>query len=236
MDWKDRSILFYNEGAVTSMYGVLLLTLFAQTPSPKPVDLQQELLDRLRKVEARLDQLTKQNESPSQENQKPADPPKTAAAKPPAEQLSDLHSVLIRRTDGRTIQCNARKVLQGHPTRIGKWVVYQEIRSDPWGFLNWLNNVRIRAGLALVRYDANLSAWAALNNPPQLAAGASGHHVNPNAWQVAFFGPTNAVDAGNGFLASPGHASVLLDPAITTVGIAASADSRGWAWTVNALR
>ena len=89
--------------------------------------------------------------------------------------------------------------------------------------------------MAPVGYDGNLSNWAAKNNPPQLAARCSGHHVNPNTWQIAFFLWTPRVeDAGNGFLASSEHAKVLLDPAIRVAGIAMNTDGAGYAWTVNA--
>ena len=155
----------------------------------------------------------------------------------PPEQLSEVYQAHFRRLNGRVVLCNAQKVLAGHPTRVGKWVIVQEITGDPWGFLAWWNGERARRGMAPVGYDGNLSNWAAKNNPPQLAARCSGHHVNPNTWQIAFFLWTpSPVEAGNGFLASPGHRSVLLDPSIKVAGIAMNTDGAGYAWTVNATR
>ena len=104
------------------------------------------------------------------------------------------------------------------------------IDTDPYGFLAWLNGVRAMYGLSSLAYDPNLAAWASANNYYQALAGVSSHHVNPNCYQVAFYGPWNAIDAGIGWLNSPSHASVLLSPTIAAIGIAGNGNS----WTANA--
>ena len=100
--------------------------------------------------------------------------------------------------------------------------------GDPYGFTGWLNGVRAQYGLGAVGYDANLEAWAAVNNGQQHARGL-GHHV---------MGTARRQNAGTGaaatvwqmWMASPAHAAALLDPTITMIGIAAS----GSYWTFNA--
>lgn len=157
---------------------------------------------------------------------------------PVPEQLSQVYQIQLRRLDGRSVLCNAQKVVEGSTERKGKWVIIAEITGDPWGFLTWWNAERARRGMQPVAYDGDLSSFAAKNNPPQLTAKCSGHYVvDPSAWQIAFFLWTpNVAEAGNGFLASPSHASVLLDPTIKVAGIALNTDGAGYAWTVNAIR
>lgn len=100
--------------------------------------------------------------------------------------------------------------------------------SDPYGFTNWLNSTRASYGLPMVVYDASLSGWAASNNASQAVHGL-GHFV---------FGPARRQNSGFGssatiwpsWLGSPGHASALLDPSITVIGIS---ENGGW-WTYSA--
>jgi uncharacterized protein YkwD len=102
------------------------------------------------------------------------------------------------------------------------------IEADPYGLVVWLNSVRAQHGLCAVLHDANLSAWCAQNNIQQASRGM-GHFV---------FGPARRQNAAamlvvpfNAWLGSPGHASALLDPSITIVGI--SFDYGYWTFNAN---
>lgn len=100
--------------------------------------------------------------------------------------------------------------------------------ADPYGFTSWLNGVRAQYGLGAVGHDANLSAWAAVNNDHQNAYGM-GHHVFGNARrQNSGMGASTTVFQM--WMASPAHRAALLDPSISWIGIAAS----GAYWTFNA--
>jgi hypothetical protein len=100
--------------------------------------------------------------------------------------------------------------------------------GDPYGFTAWLNGIRAQYGRGPVGYDANLEAWASVNNGQQNARGM-GHHVMGSARrQNAGVGAGSSVWAM--WLADPPHAAALLDPTITMIGIAAS----GSYWTYNA--
>lgn len=102
--------------------------------------------------------------------------------------------------------------------------------SDPYGFAAILNQVRARAGLRPLIYDANLSAWASQNNAAQCRHGI-GHHVNPHCLQNSAWNYTNAWEVVQGWLDSPGHRANMLSPSITHVGIAYGP---GPYWTMNA--
>ena len=101
--------------------------------------------------------------------------------------------------------------------------------GDRHGVFGIINRIRAQRGLRQLAYDQSLANWAAQNNAGQLRAGYSSHHTNPGAYQVAFVGPATADAAVNGWLSSPAHASVLLNPNVTTIGVAMT----GNAWTAN---
>lgn len=104
---------------------------------------------------------------------------------------------------------------------------------DPFGFVSWLNGVRAQYGLGAVSYDANLSAWGAVNDESQRVYGM-GHHVMPFNRQNAGAGQSASIIFPM-WLASPGHRVALLDPNIRTVGISAtpSGNAYGYYWTFN---
>lgn len=104
----------------------------------------------------------------------------------------------------------------------------QAVAASPGnGFLSWINAERSRYGLRSVVLDANLSAWAAMNNAHQNARGM-GHFVMGAARrQNSGWGPLSTVCSM--WMQSPAHRSALLDPSITAVGIAGS----GAYWTFN---
>lgn len=99
----------------------------------------------------------------------------------------------------------------------------QNQQSDPYGFMNWLNGIRARYNLPSVSYDQNLSNHAAINNNYGLGHAYMGPARRQNSAQTPNF-------PGDMWLASPGHASALLDPTIRWFGIAFN----GMYWTFNA--
>jgi hypothetical protein len=100
--------------------------------------------------------------------------------------------------------------------------------DDPYGFLNWLNATRASVGLAAVGYDANLSAWAQINNQHQNAYGLGHHVMGPARRQNSAMG--TAASIGAMWMSSPAHRAALLDPTIRAIGIA----GLGAYWTFNA--
>lgn len=103
-------------------------------------------------------------------------------------------------------------------TRTTYSVAYQHGAADEGSFCSWLNGIRARHGLAPVGYDPNLAGWAATNNSHQVARGM-GHFVMGIARrQNSGVGHISTVSSM--WLSSPAHASALLDPSITMVGIA----------------
>lgn len=101
-------------------------------------------------------------------------------------------------------------------------------QGDPHGFTAWLNGIRGQYGLAPVAYDANLSAWANMNNAQQNSYGLGHHVMGPARRQNSAMG--SAASIGTQWLASPPHAAALLDPSIRVIGIA----GMGAFWTFNA--
>jgi uncharacterized protein YkwD len=101
-------------------------------------------------------------------------------------------------------------------------------QGDPHGFTAWLNGIRSQYGLAPVAYDANLSAWANMNNAQQNSHGLGHHVMGPARRQNSAMG--SAASIGAQWLASPPHAAALLDPSIRVIGIA----GMGAFWTFNA--
>jgi uncharacterized protein YkwD len=100
--------------------------------------------------------------------------------------------------------------------------------GDPYGFTAWLNGVRAQYGLGAVSYDANLSAWANMNNAQQNSHGLGHHVMGPARRQNSAMGSAGSI--GSQWLASPPHAAALLDPSIRVIGIA----GMGAYWTFNA--
>jgi uncharacterized protein YkwD len=98
---------------------------------------------------------------------------------------------------------------------------------DPYGFTNWLNNVRASYGLQAVGHDPNLSNWAAQNNAQQQARGLGHYIMGPARRQNSAMGGSWP---GDMWMASGGHRAALLDPTIRWIGIAAS----GAYWTFSA--
>lgn len=82
-----------------------------------------------------------------------------------------------------------------------------------------VNAERARHGLRPLAFDANLAAWAASNNRAQGARGL-GHHVQCGAWQCAAVGTPTAQAAVAMWMASPAHRAILLNPSLTSAGIA----------------
>jgi uncharacterized protein YkwD len=104
------------------------------------------------------------------------------------------------------------------------------IATDPYGFVDVLNQYRAAAGLSPVAFDSDLSAWASQNNAAQSRRGI-GHFVNPNCYQNAAWNCVNAYDVAQAWMNSPGHRRNMLSPNITRVGIAYGP---GPYWTMNA--
>jgi uncharacterized protein YkwD len=100
-------------------------------------------------------------------------------------------------------------------------------QGDPYGFVNWLNNVRASYGLSAVGHDPNLSNWAAMNNSQQQARGMGHYVMGPARRQNSAMGGSWP---GDMWMASGPHRAALLDPTITWFGIAAS----GAYWTFSA--
>ncbi|RUL87627.1 CAP domain-containing protein [Tautonia sociabilis] len=100
--------------------------------------------------------------------------------------------------------------------------------GDPYGFTAWLNGVRAQYGLAPVSHDANLAAWANMNNAQQNSYGLGHHVMGPARRQNSAMGSFSTIGAQ--WLASPAHAAALLDPSIRVIGIA----GMGAYWTFNA--
>lgn len=93
--------------------------------------------------------------------------------------------------------------------------------SDPGSFLAWINAVRTRSGLRPVGWDQDMAADAAQNS-----ARGFGHSFMGRARrQNAGIGQLGAVESA--WLQSPAHASAILDPSITAVGLAGV----GGVWT-----
>lgn len=100
--------------------------------------------------------------------------------------------------------------------------------SDPYGFVSWLNSVRAGSGLGPVGIDPNLSSWAQQNNVQQQSRGLGHYVMGPARRQNSAVG--NYAGIGAMWMASPAHRAALLDPSITSVGIA----GLGVYWTFNA--
>ena len=95
--------------------------------------------------------------------------------------------------------------------------------GDRWGIVGWLNAVRGGRGLGGVVWDEEVAGWAVENSRRGF-----GHVVRFGGWrQNVGMGALPTVQAM--WLSSPAHASALLDPWVTRVGL-------GYAngvWTLN---
>ena len=95
--------------------------------------------------------------------------------------------------------------------------------GDRWGIVGWLNAVRGSRGLGGVVWDEEVAIWAVENSRRGF-----GHVVRFGGWrQNVGMGALPTVQAM--WLSSPAHASALLDPWVTRVGL-------GYAngvWTLN---
>jgi hypothetical protein len=110
--------------------------------------------------------------------------------------------------------------------------------GDPYGFLNWLNQTRASYGLPAVGYDQNLSNWAGKNNEDQVAKGMGHFVMGPARRQNSAWAPSGFWSQANNlaktvpqqWMDSPLHRAALLDPTITSIGLA----GLGAYWTFNA--
>ena len=92
--------------------------------------------------------------------------------------------------------------------------------TQPGDFLAAVNAYRAGHGLRALAFDANLAAFAAANNGWQAVRGL-GHHVNPNAYQVAAAGPgLSPAAALASWHGSPAHRAILLNPSVRVIGYA----------------
>ena len=126
----------------------------------------------------------------------------------------------------QTGQCY--QVQQTYAVQQTQPVQQQTTQHHGSGFVGWLNSVRAQHGLRAVGYDPDLEAWAAVNNQHQASRGI-GHFVMGSARrQNSAMGSYSVI--GSMWLASPAHASALLDPSISYIGLAGD----GQYWTYNA--
>lgn len=101
--------------------------------------------------------------------------------------------------------------------------------SDPMSFASILNSIRARAGLPPLAHDPGLSSWASSNNAAMCRRGL-GHHVVPGCSQNCGWNYSDAQQAAQGWLDSPGHRANMLSPSATHFGIAYGP---GPYWTLN---
>ena len=107
-------------------------------------------------------------------------------------------------------------------------VAYQTTEStggDAYGFLSWINSVRARVRLPLLRWSDEMAYDASLNSQ----YGRLAHiYMGRARRQNAGIGALGTVEAM--WLQSPGHWSAIADPTITEVGLAYV----NGVWTMNA--
>jgi len=96
--------------------------------------------------------------------------------------------------------------------------------TDPYGFHVYLNDYRARAGLRPLRYSAHLAGWAYQNS-----LRGFGHFIRVGRRQNAAAGQANAQAVAAQWMNSPAHRDAMLDPTVTTYGIAVANN----AWTLN---
>ena len=97
-----------------------------------------------------------------------------------------------------------------------------------YGFVAWLNGERARYGLGAVFSDPALTADAQQNNAWQQVRGMGHFFMGRARRQNAAIG--TAASVGAQWMASSPHRAALLDPTISTIGIA----GLGVYWTFNA--
>lgn len=89
--------------------------------------------------------------------------------------------------------------------------------GDPSGFTELLNQQRAQRGLQPVTYNISYVSVAQTNNYYQSSHGL-GHHFLGGLAQCAGVGVNDARSILSLWLGSPGHAAILLDPALSVVG------------------
>jgi uncharacterized protein YkwD len=100
--------------------------------------------------------------------------------------------------------------------------------GDVSGFCQWLNSYRARHGLGAVSVDPGLNSWAYQNSLAQASRGLGHFIMGVARRQNSGMGPYQAVVQQ--WTQSGAHNAALLDPTITTIGIAQA----GNYWTFNA--
>ena len=137
----------------------------------------------------------------------------------------------FRRVQQEQQQSTAPTVVAAEPAAapaVAPVVAQAAPASDPYGFVGWLNATRASSGLGPVGVDPNLSSWAQQNNVQQQSRGLGHYVMGPARRQNSAVG--NYAGIGAMWMASPAHRAALLDPTITSVGIA----GLGVYWTFNA--
>jgi hypothetical protein len=156
---------------------------------------------------------------------------KEAELKAKIAAIPEVLGPLERLTFPQYGECEAQRIVQGPILEhVGKYKITRVFTppGDPYGFIGWLNQTRAAYGLSAVGYDANLSNWAAMNNDQQTARGMGHHVMGPASRQNAAMGAFENIGAM--WMNSPAHRAALLDPTITSIGIA----GLGAYWTFNA--
>lgn len=114
----------------------------------------------------------------------------------------------------------------GSPRNLTYPVAYRttEPAQDQFGFLNWINSVRARVRLPMLRWSDDLAAHAAINS----SRGFGHSYMGGTRRQNVGVGALGTVETM--WLQSPGHWSAISDPTITEVGLAYV----NGVWTMNA--
>ena len=89
--------------------------------------------------------------------------------------------------------------------------------TDPTGFTEALNGLRAQRGLRPVAYDPRITAHAERNNQLQRSYGL-GHHWLGGLAQCVGVGMFDMGSVLRAWTMSPGHAAILFDPSLTSVG------------------
>jgi uncharacterized protein YkwD len=99
----------------------------------------------------------------------------------------------------------------------------------PTDLVGRLNAIRASYGLSALGYDANLAAECGQNNAWQRNRGLGHHFMGRARRQNAAYGVSDSGSVINMWMASPGHASALLDPTVRMVGY--HFDGYYWTWS-----
>lgn len=95
--------------------------------------------------------------------------------------------------------------------------------------IDLINKYHISLGIPVCVLDEKLNRYAAENSYLQAQRRVSGHYAGYNVAEIAFYGPTTAQDAFNGWRASPGH-DAIMRTRYSYCGV--SAGPAGNSWTV----